>query len=71
MVGYLINMGALISANTTLVAQHTNTSFPYLSTLTEYLMDAKVEPGPYYTKTKPTCPIDFTSCKSPGTPRLR
>lgn len=71
MVGYPINMGALMSANTTLVAQQENTSFSYPSTITEYLTNAKVESMPYDTKVKPTGSFDLYKLQDPRNPKSK
>lgn len=68
MAGYPLNVGALMLANMTLVAQQENTSFPYPNTIMEYLTDAMVESRPLETKIKPTCPFDPYKLQDPRTP---
>lgn len=46
-VGYPINVGSRMFTKLSLMAQQENTSYPYLSTIIEYLVDAKVETSPY------------------------
>ncbi|XP_070034940.1 flocculation protein FLO11-like [Nicotiana tomentosiformis] len=67
--GYSINVGDLMSANIFLVAQQSNTSYPYPSTTTEYLTDAKVEPMTFDTKVKPTGPFEWYKLQDPRNPK--
>lgn len=69
MVRYPISVGALLSANKSLVAQQENTSYPYPSTITEYLVDAKVKERPYNIKIKRIGPFDLYSLKDPKNPK--
>lgn len=59
MAEYPINVGALMSAKISLVAQHGNTSDPYPVITTEYLTDAKVEPMPFDTQVNTTRPFEW------------
>lgn len=58
MTGYTINVGRLISANTFLVEKQISTYYLYPNTITEYLMDSKVESLLFETKVKTIGPFE-------------
>lgn len=60
MAGYPINVSSLIYANISLVAHQENTSMPFSCTVTEYLLDDKVD---LRLLIKPTRPFDMYSLK--------
>ncbi|XP_070035896.1 adhesin AWP1-like [Nicotiana tomentosiformis] len=68
---YPINVGAIMSANISVVVRKGESSYPYPNTLTEYITDSKVEPRSFDTKVRAKKPFLWYSLQGPGNPKFK
>lgn len=71
MAGYPINVGAVMSANISVIARQDDSSYPYPNTITEYLTDARVESRDYDIKVRPKKPFSWYSPIDANNPKRK